>query len=101
MLLGADPIGVLDCAAEVEHCKHGEDHHHTLQQQGELKLFPDPEGKTNGKILQSQFIYNDDLAERRAQSENRQQMKITYSILFYSSMISISFRCESRMNHNE
>lgn len=42
MLLGAHPVGVLDRAAEVEHCKHGDDHHHTLEQQGELKLLPDP-----------------------------------------------------------
>lgn len=42
MLLGAHSVGVLDRAAEVEHGKHGDDHHHTLEQQGELKLLPYP-----------------------------------------------------------
>lgn len=43
MLLGAHSVAVLEGAAEVEHGKHGEDHHHTLEQQGELKLLPYPE----------------------------------------------------------
>ncbi len=43
MLLGAHSVGVLDSAAEVEHGKHGDDHHHTLEQQGELKLLSYPE----------------------------------------------------------
>lgn len=42
MLPGAHSVGVLDRAAEVEHGEHGEDHHHTLEQQGELKLLPYP-----------------------------------------------------------
>lgn len=50
MLLGAHPVGVLDRAAEVEHGKHGDDHHHTLEQQGELKLLPDP-ARTQIKTL--------------------------------------------------
>ena len=45
MLLGAHSVGVLDRAAEVEHAKHGEDHHHALEQQGELKLLPYPAGR--------------------------------------------------------
>lgn len=44
VLLGAHSVGVLDCAAEVEHGKHGDDHHHTLEQQGQLKLLPYPKG---------------------------------------------------------
>lgn len=42
MLPGAHSVGVLDGAAEMEHGKHGEDHHHALQQQRELKLLPYP-----------------------------------------------------------
>lgn len=42
MLLGAHSVGVLDHAAEVEHGKHGDDHHNTLEQQGEFKLFAYP-----------------------------------------------------------
>lgn len=45
MLLGANSVGVLDCAAEVEHGKHGDDHDHALEKQGELKLFPYPARK--------------------------------------------------------
>lgn len=44
VLLGAHSVGVLDRAAEVEHGKHGDDHHHTLEQQGDLKLLPYPAG---------------------------------------------------------
>lgn len=42
VLLGAHTVGVLDRAAEVEHRKHGENHHSTLEQQGDLKLLPYP-----------------------------------------------------------
>lgn len=42
VVLGAHSVAALDSAAEVEHGKHGEDHHHTLEQQGELKLLPYP-----------------------------------------------------------
>lgn len=42
VLLGAHSVGVLDHAAEVEHGKHGDYHHNTLEQQGELKLFAYP-----------------------------------------------------------
>lgn len=42
VLLGAHPVGVVEDAAEVEHGKHGGDHHDALEQQRELKLLPDP-----------------------------------------------------------
>lgn len=42
VLLGAHSVGVLHHATEVEHGKHGEDHHHTLEQKGQLKLLPYP-----------------------------------------------------------
>ena len=65
MLLGAHSVGVLDCAAEVEHCKHGEDHHHTLEQQGELKLLPYP-AKTQPKIpITLQSVHKRELVEHK------------------------------------
>ena len=42
VLLGADPVGVLYGAAEVQHGQHGDNHHNALQQQGQLKLLPYP-----------------------------------------------------------
>lgn len=42
MLVGAHAVGALDGAAQVEHGKHGDDHHDTLKQQGDFKLLPDP-----------------------------------------------------------
>lgn len=42
MLLGTQPAGVLEDAAEVERGKHGDDHHDALEQQRELKLLSDP-----------------------------------------------------------
>lgn len=42
MLLCAYPVGVLEDAAEVEHGKHGDNHHNTLEQQCEFKLLSHP-----------------------------------------------------------
>lgn len=42
MLLGVHSAGVLEDAAEVQHGKHGDDHHDALEQQRELKLLSDP-----------------------------------------------------------
>lgn len=42
MLSGAHPVGVVEDAAEVEHGKHGDDHHDALEQQRELELLSDP-----------------------------------------------------------
>lgn len=72
VLLGAHPVGVLDCATEVEHGKHGDDHHHTLEQKGQLKLLPYPE-RTWSKH-QSHFLYRRELVEKEIQ--NRQQINI-------------------------
>lgn len=42
VLLGAQAVAVADGAAQVEHGEHGDNHHDTLQQQGEFKLLADP-----------------------------------------------------------
>lgn len=57
MLLGADSVGVLDHAAEVEHGKHGEDHHYALEQQGQLKLLPYPKRAQHHMYYISEFMY--------------------------------------------
>lgn len=44
VLGGAHAVGALDGAAQVEHGEHGDDHHHTLEQQGEFKLLAHPAG---------------------------------------------------------
>lgn len=44
LLFGADTVGVRYGAAEVEHHQHGENHHHTLQEQSHRKLLPKPAG---------------------------------------------------------
>lgn len=53
MLLGAHSVGVLDGAAQVEHAKHGDDHHYALKQQGELKLLPYPARENPKRCLHS------------------------------------------------
>ena len=57
MLLGAHSVGVLDHAAEVEHGKHGDDHHHTLEQQGELKLLAYPARQTSQLTIKFYGFY--------------------------------------------
>lgn len=42
MVLGTHLVCVLEDAAEVEHGKHGDDHHDTLEQQCELELLSHP-----------------------------------------------------------
>lgn len=42
MLFAAHPAGVLEGATDVEHGKHGDDHHNALEQQRQLKLLSDP-----------------------------------------------------------
>lgn len=55
MLLGAHPVGGLDGAAEMENGKHGGDHHHALQQQGELKLLANPARTQTGTPVKFQM----------------------------------------------
>lgn len=63
MLLGADLVGVLDRAAQMKHGEHGQDHHHTLKQQGQLKLFPYPV-RVKPKQLESGFVREDRFEKR-------------------------------------
>lgn len=44
-LFGADAVGVLDVAAEMEHSQHGNDHDDTLEEQSQFKLLPYPVGR--------------------------------------------------------
>lgn len=49
MLLGAHLASVLDQTAEVEHNKHGDNHHNALEQQGHLKLLPNPANRNTSE----------------------------------------------------
>lgn len=64
MLLGADLVGVLDRAAQMKHGEHGQDHHHTLKQQGQLKLLPYPV-RVKPKQSETEFVRTGSRKERK------------------------------------
>jgi len=47
VLLGTDTVAALDGTAQMKHSQHGENHHHTLQEQWQLKLFAYPAKQRN------------------------------------------------------
>lgn len=50
VLFGTDTVAALDGTAQMKHSQHGENHHHTLQEQRQLKLFAYP-AKQSHKYL--------------------------------------------------